>query len=179
MKIFLVTRMRDFLTDARKYDAQAEALARAARELEQEVFRLRLEAKRTEDYAAECREYIYRPEYLRQLRRAIERGATEPEAIAEVASKNDLAPWLVSNWWNEALENSKSARTWRRNREIMRLAWAGKTNEQIARAVGMSKNSISRIIQDRLNNRERFTDRYIPGRPPQRSPRKEITHDEK
>jgi ATP/maltotriose-dependent transcriptional regulator MalT len=151
--------MKDHLTQGALRAARAASLSAAAEMLEREAARLRQRADTDSKVATWHREMWAIPDMLDDVRSWVKRGDTEQQAIERIARHKDLKPEIVAYHYAAELKQSRSAQLWRRDREIMRLAWAGKTNAEIGARVGLIAKSVSRIVSEHLRNRRRFTQR--------------------
>lgn len=90
------------------------------------------------------------------IRAAVDAGGDADTASEKLAQAHGLPAATVALWWREHVRTAASARLWARDREIMRLAWTGRTNREIADALPrlghrrIAPGSVSRIIRQRL-----------------------------
>ncbi|HLY06084.1 MAG TPA: hypothetical protein VKR31_10080 [Rhizomicrobium sp.] len=138
------------MTGRTNHRARARALEAAARELESEATRLRRAAAVQEDLESHAERMESVPRALRQVRLRMDRGVPEASAIAQAADIFELPPASLAVWWRESIDRTRHGERWRRDREIMRLAWAGKTNAEIGKLVKLAPGSVSRVIRAKI-----------------------------
>lgn len=76
----------------------------------------------------------------------------EAEALAVVAETSSFPIDTLTAHWRQCLGTDFKARKWRRDREIMRLAWAGKSNREIGIRSGLSQKYVSALIARKLRS---------------------------
>ena len=137
---------------ARKRRAMARALEKAAAELEQDAVRLRRQAELETSGAAWLETMSDIPQLLDQVRIWIAKGRSDADALAFVAETAGLPVGTLAHYLSEDERSRYGARKWRRDREIMRRAWAGASNKELAALTGLRAKSVSRIVAGKLRS---------------------------
>lgn len=140
--------------------AEARALKAAAKILIHEAETMARAAESNEALADHQETMDQISEAIENVRASIDRGADLEQTIARVAEAHQLRPDTLAAYWRDYIANDFQMKLWRRNREVMRLAWTGKTNAQIGRLVGLRHSSVSRIIRAKL--REGWAEKRLP-----------------
>lgn len=147
---------------SRVHDAYASTLRAAARELAQEAARLAHAADVQVSLASHARRMAELPRLLKAVRNELDTWKRpEAEALAHVAHCAEFPLPTLAAAWAEHLTRSTAARRWVRDRELMRLAWAGHSNAAIAQRLHLHPKSVSRILQTKLKSGRALT----PGAP--------------
>jgi hypothetical protein len=142
--------------EAKKARALHSAMKAAADELERAAANMRREAETRAHTADWCEAMADIPKLLAEVRARISGGLDEAAARAKVGEIYHVQPESLAAWMGQDERARRSARLWRRDREVMALAWAGKTNAEIAELLPkrgyrkLTANSVSRIISGKL-----------------------------
>jgi ATP/maltotriose-dependent transcriptional regulator MalT len=139
------------MVDAELDDTMARVFRAMQKELENIAYELGARADRASNSADRCRSRLERPSLLRDIRVRMDHGESEADAIAAVARIKEAPEISVAYGWKEHLRTSARAQRWLRDREIMRLAWIGISNAEIAARMKLGRGTVARIIADRLD----------------------------
>jgi hypothetical protein len=147
------------LVEARREAAMAAALDTAARELEQFVRRLHRDRDIALHMEARHREKADLPDQMRRIERAMQRGLSKADAIAEVANDHtettneaptardfELQIMFFTAQFERHVTTDREAWKFHRDREIVRLAHTN-SNAEVGRRFGLHPKSVSRILQ--------------------------------
>jgi len=138
---------------ARAYLNAAESLHQEARALEAKAAEARRKA------AVEgVRNHLDR--IAEMIVRDVERGRSEQKALARLEQDEHLAPGQAAALYAKALKRRRWVRIWRRDREIIRLAWEGRSNAEIAAQIAhlnggkpLHPVTVSKIVSRKLKTR--------------------------
>lgn len=149
------------MKESRRARAFANALNAAAKELAAHAKRLEHQASSEERYADWLQRRETLPDLCREVAELLDAGRDQADAIAFVAEHGEVRADHLAWAFECFITRTRTGKLWHRDREIMRLAWAGKTNGEIAERLGLHPKSVSRIIRLKLNS----GDALRPGAP--------------
>lgn len=139
--------------DAVALERVAEILEASARQMRDMARAQRARAKATDD----------RRKYRDRLKEAgfaiahlLAQGMPLPDAISAVAAKFSVDHDRVSAAWDIYRRHARAHQRETRNRDILRKARLGWTDKEIAADVGLTRETVNRIVRQALT----------PGRPP-------------
>jgi DNA-binding NarL/FixJ family response regulator len=135
--------------------AYARTLFAAAETLEREAQAIRRAAEVRQSVADHLAKLETIPAALKQVRAFVDMGYAEDQAREVVADQYGLRPDALAHWQAQQERADKAADKWRRDREIMRLAWSGKTNAEIGGLHRLAPKTVSRIIAQTLRGKTR------------------------
>ena len=134
--------------------SRSKALEAAAATLEAEARSLRREAEYLKQRAA-SRERIKELRGIwKRVTGYIDRGMSEAAARAHTANTLGVGLETVDYWMRRAAVQSAAFKTWRRDREIFRIAHT-RSNRELAALYQLHPNTVSRILKSQLNKRHR------------------------
>ncbi|MFN4231345.1 hypothetical protein [Parvibaculum sp.] len=134
--------------------SRAKALEAAAATLESEARTLRRQAEIIKKRAASKERAKELKEIWKRVTADIDRGI--PEKTARIMAANALRVDLetVDYWMQRAAIQSAAFRTWRRDRQLFRIAHT-RSNRELADLFNLHEKTVSKIIQRQLRSRFR------------------------
>ena len=143
----------DLLREANFAELPLEALEPLARDLEQTARALRLRAAEVRTRRRRWRVTERRLDAVAATPGAVQRkldaGLSLEEAIAATARSSGFPADSIAGVWQKHLREEKKAARLRRDLEILKMARAGKTNDEIAASLqpALHPGSVSRILR--------------------------------
>lgn len=121
-----------------------------ARELEIEAENLRREADLIEQLRESREHTARRQKIIRDVAASAWRGYTDEQLAGRLAGRLEISIRSARLLLDKELSRHARARAARRNREIMRLAFRGATNRELAARFDLCEKYISQIISKAL-----------------------------